>query len=92
MSKPVVITVYKCAEVKKDGKVFTPWETVDKNKMRVSVSFVQGKAVAPENTCKIKVLDGFIDKRKRFEVLRIRAYEIVSDNDKKDNDELSDRF
>lgn len=76
-----VINVYKVEGLKKDGKTkFTAFETTDtKDKIRTTVSFVQDGKPAPKESCKIKIIDGWVDKRKRYPVIRVKDYEIVAD-------------
>lgn len=70
--------------VKADGKTFDVFETTDKNKNRLKVSFTQGcEQGAPDKSCTIILrnfnTDYWVDNRKRFPVLRIKCYELCSD-------------
>lgn len=72
-----------CFEKKtQDGKKFKVYETTDKNNNRLSVRFIMD-VKAPEKPCTINVIDGWIDRRKQYPVLRVREYEIVTDDSKK---------
>ena len=91
------IYVARITGEKKDGTKFNAWETSDtKDKTRMSVSFVQDGKGEPklgkdEKGVKIQVLDGWVDKRKRFPVLRVRDYEILEKETRKENlDEFFD--
>ena len=86
-----VINVYKVNGMKKDGKTpFTAFETTDtKDKIRTTVSFVQDGKQTPKDSCKIRILDGWVDKRKRFPIIRVKDYEIV-ENETERKDTLAD--
>lgn len=76
-----VINVYKVTGKKKDGKEFTAFETTDTvDKIRTTVVFVQDGKQAPKENCKIKILDGWLDKRKRYPIIRVKDYEVISTN------------
>lgn len=79
----VKIKVFK-KTVKADGKNFDVFETTDKNKNRLKVSFTQGcEQGAPDKSCSIILrnfnTDYWLDNRKRFPVLRIKKYELTAD-------------
>lgn len=86
----VDIKLRKVTGKKKDGTDFQVWETIDKNKNRLSVRFTKDcKPTEPKVSCTIRLrnfnTDYWLDKRKVFPILRIRNFEIVTDiTDKKD--------
>lgn len=86
MSNDLIIRVYKVEGEKKDGKKFTAWETTDTaDKIRTTVTFVQDGKQPPKENCKIKILDGWLDKRKRYPIIRVKDYEVVgATNERKD--------
>ena len=93
------IFVRKVNGMKKDGKTpFTAWETTDtKDKTRLSVSFVQDGQGEPKlekdvKGVNIELIEAWVDKRKRFPVLRVREYAVLeTETTKTDNlDEFVD--
>lgn len=87
------INLYVSTVTDKSGKKFTAYETLDKDKNRVSVRFVQDGDKAPEKPCVIEPVTAWIDKRKRYPILRIKEYRIISDIETGDNkSELNELF
>lgn len=79
-----VVEIYvKLIEGKKvDGTNFTAYETVDKNKNRLSVRFVENCTPSkPTSSCYISLknfgTDYWVDKRKAYPILRIRNFEVL---------------
>lgn len=80
MSNSLVIRVYKVEGETKDGKKFTAWETTDTaDKIRTTVTFVQDGKQPPKENCKIEILDGWLDSRKRYPIIRVKDYNVVGD-------------
>ena len=77
---------------KKSGKKFTAFETVDKEKNRVSVRFVQDGDRPPEKPCKIELLEAWVDKRKRYPIIRVKHYKTLSELTTDSNDGLNELF
>ena len=75
----------------KDGRKFTAWETTTTaNKKRTNVCFVQGKCVAPTEACIINIIDGNVDRSRRYPCIWVNDYEIVDEpKSTKAMDELS---
>ena len=89
----VVIFVKRIDGKTKAGVDFTAYETVDKNKNRLSVRFV-GDTPKPEKSCYIE-LEKFnenywLDKRKVYPILRVKEYKVV--DLKKDNTAVDNPF
>lgn len=63
-----------------DGRKFTAWETTSTaSKKRCNVCFVQGKCSAPSEACTINVIDGNVDKSRRYPCIWVNYYEIVDE-------------
>ena len=84
------ILIYMSTVTDKSGKKFVAFETLDKDKNRVSVRFVQGGDKAPEKPCIIEPVEAWIDRRKRYPIIRVKAYRFVSDIEPNDNNDISD--
>lgn len=87
----------KKVAIEKDGRKFNAWETYDtKDGTKLSVSFVQDGDTEPENSCRIRPIDWWIDRRQRYPRMRIREYVLVEESDedkraekmKRDEDEF----
>lgn len=86
------IDIYVSQVTDKNGKKFTAYETTDKDKNRVSVRFVQGGDKPPENPCRIKLINAWVDKRKRYPILRVKEFEKVADIEKQDDNAIAELF
>lgn len=75
MYMPIIYV--KKVPIEKDGRKFNAWETYDtKDKTKMSVSFTQDGDKEPENSCRIRAIDWWIDRRQKYPRMRIREYDI----------------
>lgn len=87
-----VIDIYISQVTDKDGKKFTAYETLDNAKNRVSVRFVQDGDKPPEKPCRIELINAWVDQRKRYPILRVKKYKLISDIEKNDEKTLEILF
>ena len=75
MYMPVIYV--KKVPIEKDGRKFNAWETYDtKDKTKMSISFTQDGVKEPENSCRIRAINWWIDRRQKYPRMRIREYDI----------------